>query len=250
MSSMAMEWGAAGNTIARKVWRAQRSPIPIRARDVRERRHGFSISAPPGGVVEQEFPCGNACQAPSRSSADAEAKTSSSQCVANQPVTKAGRRHDSRECSEERERLGFGETPFKQMPEISSPESARRQAALENSLHDGFAQQYLLGLRGTQHDSRFPLEIVKHELGLDEDSLAPKVDLASHVSEGRRPAQLSKQGAHNRSSKQLSALTVYNAAQPVKPRASIHSRVSPKRCSQTVRRSSPAGRSHAACGGA
>jgi len=307
---MAVERGGACKAGARREWRAQRSPIPIRARDVRERRHGRFLTPALGGVVENEMHCGHACPASLRILGDFDAKETSPQRVApcgehviaaaleqrensqrlvsllaprtlgtsltsgissagkrendptmtaeaNQLVTTPRRRHDGHECSEERKRLGFGETPFKQMPAISPFESGKRRAALENSLQSPMAQDCF----AQPVDSRFPVKLLEHELGFDEGA-APKIDLALHVSEARLLEHRSNQESGSESRRSPYQQRVRNAMQPVRPRVSIHARESQKRGSLTcsIRRSSPIGRSqckadgssssYAACGGA
>lgn len=304
----------------RKEWKAKRAPIPIRARDVRERRHGTAADL--GGAVESVLPCGNTCPA-SQSLAQPESKMTNGQQYAairdvgsipaaseqhgslerfgsslssrvlgapcetslpvkgvcdsalpaesNHRVTTPRRRNDGQECSEERKRLGFGETPLKQMPEISPLESGKRRAALENSLlspsiEGGGAQHQPIEDVAPHFDSLPPVKFLEEELRVGE-SITRKEDVALHAFETRPQEHRSRQKLATRSTSPKSALhQVPHYAQPLKSRATCYSRLPPTRCFQTssIRRSSPSGSirctkgdagslrssSPAACGGA
>jgi len=267
---------------SRKDWRAQRSPIPIRPRDVRERWHG-SLSR--GGVVEGEGHSRHSCSAPLEHASGLGAIVAPqrlSSCEENlmrntleqrenlqhlgeenRLISTPRRRHDGHEDSEERKRLGFGETPFKQMPTISPLESGRRRAALENSLQSPIRQDCIAQLEtGSHFDSRLPVKLLEHELGCGE-GLTPKLDSAFRASEERC---LRNRGNHESGYKPSSSSYAQRQSivtQPVDSRRSFRSKESPKRSTMPcqIRRSSPTVRSrcrkarenstsHAACGGA
>merc|ERR1712224_196963 len=116
--------------------------------------------------------------------------------------------------------------------------SGKRRAAMENSLLSPSGQD-----RGAQHvaiedvtphfDSLPPVKFLEEELILDECTTR-KGDIAAFISESSLPEYRSKQKLASRSKSPRSAFPqIPHHAQPLKSRASFHSRLPPTRCFQT-----------------